>query len=389
MSRYLYITADEVGIQTGGGSVTQHESQALKELGPTDVVDRKALEPVTNMVDVHDPWQWDPVVVAVLKTNPNQSFKLAHGYAGTFTETVRRLKDNGCKVTWTCAAHDVDKSREAHLNLGLPFDYPHLNDPKLFERYIGGYKLADVLITPSKHSHDVLRRQGCTNRIEIIPHGCKIPKCVKCDGTKISYHDFGGGELFESSKPCSRCKGIGYENPKPLPKQFTVGYLGAIGADKGLIYLIQAWAKLKYKDARLIIAGRDSTHPAVRYLVQQAGAGNVHLAGWQENVSDFYDSISLYVQPSVTEGWGIEVGEAMAHGRPVICSDGVGAVDMVPGWYCCPAGDVDALADKIETVRNRSGCVGEGYPDWRGIAEQYSWDKIRERYKNLWKELLE
>jgi glycosyltransferase involved in cell wall biosynthesis len=352
MSKFLYITADQIGLPTGGGAVTFHESQALKELGPTEAVDRTSFADISG----EEPWKYDQWLNRYIfpQVFDRHQFKLAHGYAGTFTETVKRLKDNGCKVTWTCAAHDVDKSRAEHDKLGIPFQYDHLNVPEQFERYIGGYKLADVLITPSKHSHDVLRRQGCTNDIRIIPHGCDLPADIK-----------------------------------PLPKRFTVGYLGAIGADKGLIYLIQAWAKLKYKDATLVIAGRDSTHPAVRYLLHQAGAGNVQLAGWQDNVSDFYDSISLYVQPSVTEGFGIEVLEAQAHGRCVVCSDGAGAADTIPEGWRFPACDAMAVADRIDCFRREGHERLEQAGRVQRInAVQYTWDKIRERYKSVWRELL-
>jgi len=43
-------------------------------------------------------------------------------------------------------------------------------------------------------------------RVEVIPHGTTIPKEVK-----------------------------------PLPSDYTVGYLGALGPDKGVLYLILAW----------------------------------------------------------------------------------------------------------------------------------------------------
>jgi len=41
------------------------------------------------------------------------------------------------------------------------------------------------------------------------------------------------------------------------------------------------------------------------------------ILGFVENLVDFYKQISVYIQPSITEGFGITPLEAMAYGRPV------------------------------------------------------------------------
>lgn len=355
----LFITADKVGTQSGGGLVTHHEYEALKTLGDVQLYGRGQVD-TTNYGE--EPWCWDVCVGSevhrqrMAKENGAviQQPRLAHLYAGTFSQTVSELKKLGCKITYTAAAHDVQASRLEHEKLGMQYNYPHLTQPDLWARYLRGYMEADVLITPSTHSAQVMRAFGCTNRIEVIPHGCEIPKRIA-----------------------------------PLPKLFTVGYLGVCtGPDKGVRYLLEAWRKLDYKDAILVLGGRDSTHPFTISLVRAFGGGNIQLRGWVDNVSDFYDSISLYVQPSVTEGFGIEVLEALAHDRPVICSRGAGAADIVPSGFLVPGHlvpscDVDALAAKIDEVRYRM--------IWdrpQQFAHPFTWDKIRRRYVDLWKSLL-
>lgn len=350
---YLYLTADSIGTPTGGGVVTWNESEALKSLGECEIWSRKQLE-----TDGEEPWKWDQRGLKSLDQFDMGSFagkvKLCHVYSGTFSESVKKLKGNGTKVCYTIAAHDREVSRREHERLGIPFQYPHLVQEDLWERYIEGYRLADIIICPSTVAAQTVRNYGpdfADKRIEVIPHGVDLPGRVAS-----------------------------------LPRRWTVGYLGSYGADKGVIYLLQAWAKLAYKDATLVLAGRDSV--SMGPLVKQLRLANVHLMGWAGNVSDFYNSISLYVQPSATEGFGIEVLEALAHGRPVLCSKGAGAQDMVSEWYRFPACDAEGLAGKIDTVKIRGGCVGMGYPDWEGIAEQYTWDKIRQRYIDVWRSLL-
>lgn len=354
---YLYLTADRVGMQSGGGIVTAQEAQAFAEFsGPSGyrVITIDHSNPPT------DPFQQDQEILRKVKDAKWSMGDLAHCYAGCLSETVKYLKSQGVKVTYTAAAHDVELSREEHEKLGIPFDYPHLIHPDKWSRYLEGYLLADVLICPSYHSAEVMRRFGYKGQIKIIPHGCHLPD-------KIA----------------------------PLPSLFTVGYLGAVGPDKGLVYLLQAWKQLAYKDAILVIAGPQSTIPFVQNLVSRFGGGHILLRGWIDDVADFYNNISLYVQASVTEGFGIEVLEAMAHGRAVLCSRGAGAAEVLPGsWYAFSPKHIGELAGKIDQVRLRGDCQPErnrpihnGYPHWERIASSYEWSRIRQQYVALWRSL--
>ena len=336
----LYVTADQIGSPSGGGLVTCHESEALKSLGPCDVWGRADLE-----CQGEEPWKWDT------RATQKLAFKkvdLCHAYAGTFSAMIKLIKENSGKVSYTAAAHNIELSRQAHEAVGLSFNHQHLTDHKLWKRYVAGYLAADVVICPSQHSAGVMREYGCKN-VVVIPHGVDVPAI-----------------------------------PAPLPLRFAVGYMGSWGADKSVVTLLKAWKKLKYKDVALIFAGRDSTSPWAAHLISTYGGGGpIQLLGWVQNISDFYNMISLYVQPSVSEGFGIEVLEAMAHGRNVICSSGAGAADVLPDCCKFPAGDVDRLTDMIDNAK-RNGAFHRFHEN----AKHYTWDKIRARYIDVWKGLL-
>ncbi len=352
----LYVTADQIGTQTGGGTVTFHESEALKTLGLCRVIGRTEIER-SGWKYGEEPWCWDYAGISA-DCLPVGGKSIAHFYAGTFGNTITRLKacaaESQCdlKVVYTIAAHNRFVSKREHEKLGMGFPYPHLVQETEWRKYISGYALADVIVAPGTVPARTIREYGGIfkdKRIEIIPHGCHLPAEVK-----------------------------------PLPKTFTVGNLGSWGADKGIRYLLEAWKKLAYKDATLVLAGKDSTSPLAYALLNAFGGGNIILAGWQKDVSDFYNSLSLYVQPSATEGFGCETIESMAFNRPVICSNGAGACDAVPPEFVVPACDADALAAKIQAVRD-----GLAYPTPpREIAQNYTWDVVQQKYIDLWKSLL-
>lgn len=353
---FLYLTADDIGTPTGGGAVTYHESEALKALGETRVVSRPSL--LHGASYYSEPWGWDRAAYFQF----GDDIDLAHLYAGTFGESVNKLKNSGAIVTYTIAAHDREVSWREHERLGLLFSYPHLTEPALWQRYIDGYRRADVIVCPSTVAARTVRHYGPdfeNKRIEVIPHGCHL-----------------------LNGPVA-----------PLPARFTVGYLGAIGADKGLTYLLEAWGKLNYPDATLLLAGRDSQHPWVQAMVKHyvPRPETVELLGWQENVRDFYNRLSLYVQPSATEGFGIEVLEAMAHGRPVVCSKGAGAQDVLQdggAGLIVLSCNADHLAGAIDNYKSLPDYVKFGGDSGAEQAKEYTWDKIQARYQALWKELL-
>lgn len=365
---YLYLTADKVGAASGGGKVTQEESTALFDLAvecgeECQIWGRDELTILPPGDD--EPWRWDLTAALKLPLPSDIYFecmkypKLAHVYAGTFTKTIELLKRHNCKVSYTAAAHDVFASHTEHLKLGLDFNYPHLTDPNLWHRYVSGYRQADVVICPSQHSAECMKKYGC-ERIEIIPHGVDIPE-----------------EVTEPARLKNK-----------YIQRFVVGYLGAVGPDKGLIYLLQAWKKLDWRDGLLALAGRDSQSDFVRSLIDAVGINHDRILcmGWLDHSRDLYNSIDLYIQPSVTEGFGIEVLEAMAHGRAVLCSDGAGAADVVPDTWRFPAANADALAEKIDQFRKANlglmGRVG------RELAKAYEWRHIRKQYQEVWKTLL-
>jgi glycosyltransferase involved in cell wall biosynthesis len=350
---YEYVTADAIGTATGGGAVTKHESIALQMFGAPVGVNVGGSVGVNSYSDAARPWGPDDSALDYFErqVRDGRGPKLAHFYSGTFTKTIELLRAHGCRVTYTAAAHDIRVSREEHEKLGLAFDYPHLTDPDQWARYLRGYLLADVVICPSAYSADIMKSYGC-KRVRVIPHG-----------------------IVPSSKPIA-----------PLPRRFVAASLGQPGPDKGLIYLLQAWASLAYSDALLIISGRGTE--ALLPLVRMMNRGNAFLLGEVDDVSDVYDACALFVQPSASEGFGIEVIEALAHGRPVICSSGAGA--WRAATYSVSARDASALAKMIDDCRTTFLSQRNDYPSdsCQLLSRDYHWDNIYQKYIDVWLELL-
>lgn len=347
----VYITADTIGIETGGGVVTGNELEALRSVSEVELLlshDNIAPE-LFRQPD--SPFLYDYFALQQVR---GKYFDLAHFYSWTFTQTVSWLKSQGTKVTYTVPFHDRTLTVKEFERLGLQYPFPHIKDDDLWQIYSDGYRLADVVIAPSKMSARCLKAAGCKN-VVVIPHGTELPK-----------------------------------ESKPIPERFDVSYLGAVGPDKGVLYLIQAWAMLNYPDSSLILAG-SGTETLEPFIRQVANQGQFKILGRVPNIADVYNACSVYVQPSVVEGFGIEVLEAMAHGRPVIASEGAGASDLVDDstGFVVPIRSPEAIAEKINWFKNNRERIPEMGQRARRKARNYCWTAIRSRYTKSWRALLE
>ena len=350
MAKSLYCTSDLIGTSTGGGIVTFNELEALKCVSDeVFILSAKELSP-SKFRQPESPFLYDYFALSQIK---NKHFDLAHFYSGTFSNTISWLKSRGTKVCCTIAAHNRKVSIEEFGRLGLEYPFHHIKDDDLWSIYFEGCSLANVIIAPSKLSADFLRAEGCKN-VVVIPHGYTMPDKVE-----------------------------------PIPEKFDVAYLGVFGPDKGLVYLIQAWSMLNYNDSKLILAGRgtEQLEPMIRGLVNQ---GEFCLLGFVENRSEVFNAASVMIQPSVCEGFGIPVVEAMAHGRPVIATEGAGASELIDNGingFVVPIRDPRAIADKIDYLKRNPNKVKEMGKNARRKSKDYTWDKIRRKYIEIFSSL--
>ena len=103
---------------------------------------------------------------------------------------------------------------------------------------------------------------------------------------------------------------------------------------KGLTYLLKSFAVLrkKYPKLKLVVVGSLRQGPTTTLMQKLGIAKHVNFTGTlsQQDIVRHYARSTLFVCPSVYEGFGLPVGEAMASGIPVVATNG-GALPEVVG----------------------------------------------------------
>jgi alpha-1,3-rhamnosyl/mannosyltransferase len=106
-------------------------------------------------------------------------------------------------------------------------------------------------------------------------------------------------------------------------------YVGANKPHKNLVRLVEAWSQVRerkpHDEARLVIAGHwDERYPEAKRRCEELGLGDgVVFAGpvAEADLPALYSGALVFVFPSLYEGFGLPVLEAMACGTPVVCSN--------------------------------------------------------------------
>ncbi len=135
--------------------------------------------------------------------------------------------------------------------------------------------------------------------------------------------------------------------------------VGSVVPRKAFDMLVRALACVKSRDWRIAIVGPTDrsaqAFAALQAAIEDTGLGpRIALTGavGQEQLDRFYDACDLFVMPSLYEGYGMVLAEAMARGLPIVCTTGGAAAATVPDAAALkvPPGDVQALGSAISRV---------------------------------------
>ncbi|MBI2960018.1 MAG: glycosyltransferase family 4 protein [Betaproteobacteria bacterium] len=139
-------------------------------------------------------------------------------------------------------------------------------------------------------------------------------------------------------------------------------FVGSGFERKGVPQLLEAFARLEDRSARLAIVGVDRSQRAMQARASRLGiAPRVVFAGGQEDVGPWYGLADCLVLPTLYDPFPNAALEAMACGLPLITSTSCGAAELVregENGYVCDALDSAALADRMRIIRSQAADLG-------------------------------
>lgn len=141
-----------------------------------------------------------------------------------------------------------------------------------------------------------------------------------------------------------------------VPGRVVVGCAGRLTSQKGHSLLMESVAILRHRGVAVtvLLAGAGELEQELRNQAKLLGLeGCFHFLGFVKEMKNFYSSIDILALPSLWEGFGYVMSEAMTMNLPVVAFDTSNIPEVVvhgETGLLVPERNVDAFADALEAV---------------------------------------
>ncbi len=177
------------------------------------------------------------------------------------------------------------------------------------------------------------------------------------------------------------------KNNDPERDVFRLLWVGGISLRKGFMYALEAFKMLKHPNKEFVVIGVMTKE--IKLLLGSAVLENVIFKGTVPNVDliDYYNKASLFVMPSIEDGFGIVLSEALACGCPVVATPNSGSIDLFEEGkegFIVPIRNSEALAQAFEKISDIPELRDEmGYHGQVRVKSLGGWDEFGDRFEEL------
>jgi len=247
--------------------------------------------------------------------------------------------------------------KEEFQKLGVRFNYVH---PRIREKELLEYAEADYIEVPSSFA-------------------------------KKTFMDYGMNE----NKIIQSALGVDLSEFRNIPKEdniFRIVYCGGFTLRKGLLYLLKAFYELDLSEAQLWLIG--SLGPELKPFLKKYDNGRVYCKGPypQKELYKYYSQGSVFVFPSLEDGFGLVILQAMACGLPVIATVNTAGPDIIRDGldgFIIPIRDTNALKEKIFYFYSHpEACKAMGAQALAQVRANFTWGRYGERIAQTYLKLL-
>ena len=232
----------------------------------------------------------------------------------------------------------------------------------------------DRIITISHHL-----KRFCIE-VEGLPEEKIVPIHYGLDSHAFLQADGGGDDLRAT---------FGISPDVPL-----IGVVGRLTEQKGHRYLLEAFSQViaSLPSAHLLVAGDGKLRSALeRQVARLRLMHHVTFAGWRQDVAQVMSTMDVLAMPSLWEGFGLVLLEAMAASRPIVASR-VSAIPEIVAHgetgLLVPPQDVESLARALLALLSEPSRAHEmGQRGRRRLKEHFSVARMVEQTQAVYESL--
>lgn len=225
--------------------------------------------------------------------------------------------------------------------------------PQLQSRVDDCWRYADLILCASSFTRDSLVEVGADSKLcAIIPYGVDVPDLPKMQ----------------------------------LEGNFQALFVGSGIQRKGLHHLLYAWQQARLPEGSQLTLVCRNLDPGIEQLISETKQIRLLRGVDTTTLSQLYTTSTLFVMPSLVEGFGQVFLEALSYGCPILGTPNTCLPDLgtqADGVFITPAGDVDQLAEHLEDLAVKLPGQPELRNKARACASRFSWRQFRSSLVNL------
>ena len=276
---------------------------------------------------------------------------IVHAWPLGALETLKTAAKLGIPtVLERCNAHtgfamEVVQKECDRLGIVLPPDHEHAYNAEKLHKEEEEYRLATRVLCPSEFVVKTFLDEGYPRE-------------------QLSRHIYGYDEkVYYPSK-----------EPRDPKRGLTMISVGVCAVRKGLHYALEAWLRSPAsKDGTFLIAGEFL--PAYQEkLASMLAHPSVKVLGHRNDVPDLLRKTDILVLPSIEEGFGLVIAEAMASGCVPLASDACTEIcSHMKTGLMHHVGDIDALTEHITMLHEDRGLLQRLRAESLRTAPEITW----------------
>ncbi|MBR5892763.1 MAG: glycosyltransferase family 4 protein [Bacteroidaceae bacterium] len=181
--------------------------------------------------------------------------------------------------------------------------------------------------------------------------------------------------------------------PKKIPNEKVVTFLGRITMQKGPEYFVEAAAQVlkKTRNIRFCMAGSgDMMNDMIKLVAQRGIADRFHFPGFMRGrqVYECLKASDVYIMPSVSEPFGISPLEAMQCDVPTIISKQSGCAEILDKCIKTDYWDINAMADAIYAICNNDSLYEYLKVEGRREVDNITWENVALKLRGLYEKVM-
>ena len=166
--------------------------------------------------------------------------------------------------------------------------------------------------------------------------------------------------------------------------KFTFLYAGNQNLRKGIHILYKAWASCNFdpKKAELVLIGESQLPESLRKDLPSSIKFIQNVP--HKELLNYYQKANVFVLPTLADGFGMVISEAMAQGLPVITTHNSGGPDIIQhrqNGLLVEANDIQALAKELRWAFENPADLAEIGEAAFQTAKAYPWSLYRKRLR--------